>query len=1060
ARTLLSRPRFDHRGVAVAENRDELIAALGNLTPTTADSGKTAFVFSGQGSQRIGMGRELHGTYPLFRETFDALCEHFEFPLRDIVFGDTELALLDDTLYTQTALFAVETALFRLLESFGLRPDFVAGHSVGEITAAHVAGALSLEDACTLVAARGALMQDLPEGGAMIAIATSEQEALAALACHGTAGLAAVNGPASVVISGEEHAVHAIAEQFAERGCRTRRLRVSHAFHSPLMAPMLEEFTTVLKGISFKQPEIPLVSTVTGELLTEHTAAHWVEQIPRPVRFHGAMETLRALGTATLIEVGPDGVLAAAVDETLCIPVLRRDRGEVRALLEALTAVWARGIDVDWAPAFTGEYRHVDLPTYAFQHERFWLETTAAKGNVESAGLTGLDHPFLDALVSLPGGGVVCTGRVSQWDSGRLTGAAVLDMVIHAGDQVGCPVVAELTLDTAPVVGDGITVQITVGGPDDDGHREVRVHSRPVDHALWQEHAQATLTPPRPDSAIALSGGHVDVTLDDDPGAFGIHPRLVDAALEHRQPVVWRDVTLHADGARDLRVRRGPTGGLLATDGTDRPVLTIGSLRFGELPTSRAVEGSLFDVAWVPVRLDQSTSDFIVHEVGEGDARAVVARVLAALQEFGRDRGTGRLVVVTRGLIGPGRGDPVGNAVWGLVRSAQSEEPGRFVLADVDDRSSRLPIGDEPQVAVRDGVAYVPRLRRVTGATPSPRWAPDGTVVITGGTGALGTAVARHLAAEHGIRHLLLVGRSGGAVDLPGARVIACDVADRAALAAVLDGIPAEHPLTGVVHTAGVLDDGVIGTLNRERLDAVFAAKVDGAVNLHELTRDRDLAMFVLFSSAAGIIGSPGQGNYAAANGFLDGLAWRRRAEGLPATSLAWGPWDRGMATGLEQRGPLRPLRPADGMALFDLALGAGRPVLAPMRLHLTAAEDTPPLLHELMPPKRRRANTATGEIFSARLRRLTGDQGAELLLHVVLDATATVLGHRSPETIDPDIPFWDNGFTSLTAVEFRNRITGATGLRLNAAVVYEQPTPRLLTNHLLTTLSPEFAGV
>nr|QGJ79644.1 Polyketide synthase [Amycolatopsis sp. CP2808] len=1056
AHTLLNRARLGHRAAVVAADHDELVTALSGLTPAVAGNGKTAFVFSGQGSQRIGMGRELHGTYPLFREVFDEICGHFEFPLRDIVFGDTELALLDETRYTQAALFAVETALFRLLESFGLRPDFVAGHSVGEITAAHVAGALSLADACVLVAARGKLMHELPQGGAMIAIATSEQEALAALARHETAGLAAVNGPASVVISGEDHAVKAIARQFAERGCRTRRLRVSHAFHSPLMEPVLDEFATVLKGISFAEPEIPLVSTVTGELLTEHSAGHWVEQIPRPVRFHGAIETLQALGTSTLIEVGPDGVLAAAVDETLCVPVLRRDRGEVRALLEALAAVWARGIDVDWTPAFRGGYRHADLPTYAFQHERFWLETTAVEQKVESAGLAGLGHPFLDALVPLPDGGVVCTGRVSQWDSGPLTGAAVLDMVIHAGDQVGCPVVAELTLDTAPVVGDGITVQITVGGPGDNGHREVRVHSRHDDR--WQEHARATLTPPCPGPAIAFSGDHLDVGLDHDPGAFGIHPRLVDAALGHRQPVVWRDVVLHADGARDLRVRHTPAGGLLATDRDDRPVLTIGSLRFGDLPPSRAVEGSLFDVAWVPARVDPSTSDFIVCEAGDGDARTVVARVLAALQEFGRAGGTGRLVVVTRGLVGPGSGDPVGNAVWGLVRSAQSEEPGRIFLADVDDPACRPPIGDEPQVAVRDGVVFVPRLRRVAGVASSPRWAAEGTVVVTGGTGALGTAVARHLATEHGVRHLLLLSRSGGTVDVPGARVVSCDVADRAALAAVLDGVPAEHPLTGVVHTAGVLDDGVIGALDRKRLDTVFAAKVDGAVNLHELTRDRDLAMFVLFSSAAGIIGSPGQGNYAAANGFLDGLAWRRRAEGLPATSLAWGPWETGMATGLDQRGPLRPLREADGMALFDLAAGTGRPVLAPMRLHPAAAEGTPPLLHELMPPKRRRASTATGEPFTARLSRLTGDQCADLLLNVVLDAAATVLGHRSATTIDPDIPFWDNGFTSLTAVEFRNRITGTTGLRLNAAVVYEQPTPRMLTNHLLETLSPEFA--
>ena len=265
-------------------------------------------------------------------------------------------------------------------------------------------------------------------------------------------------------------------------------------------------------------------------------------------------------------------------------------------------------------------------------------------------------------------------------------------------------------------------------------------------------------------------------------------------------------------------------------------------------------------------------------------------------------------------------------------------------------------------------------------------------------------AVARHLVAEYGVRRLLLLSRSGGVVDLAGldvdVEVVACDVADREAVAAVLGRIPAEHPLTGVVHAAGVLDDGVISALTPARLDTVFGPKVDGALNLHELTCDLDLAMFVLFSSAAGTLGSPGQGNYAAANGFLDGLAGQRHAEGLPATSLAWGPWDGGMATGLACRGGVKPLTSVEGMALVDIALCTGYPVLAPMHLEMSAAavEDVPSLLRELVRPKRPTVSTSatSGETLAQRLHRTPEDKRSELLLELVLKTTAVVLGHGS----------------------------------------------------------------
>ncbi|MGH3915550.1 MAG: type I polyketide synthase [Pseudonocardiaceae bacterium] len=1121
ARSLVfSRALWDQRAVVVAGDRQELRAGLEALSRAephravmvgagTAVGGGVGFVFSGQGSQRVGMGRELYEVFPVFREVFDEVCARVDLPLREVVFGPGESGVLDQTVFAQVGLFAVESALYGLLESWGVCPDVVAGHSIGEITAAYVAGVFSLADACVLVQARGRLMQELPPGGAMIAVAASEQEVLSVVAGREeVVGLAAVNGVESVVVSGLEEGVLEIAEGFVARGRRIKRLRVSHAFHSPLIDPMLVEFGTVVEGLTLRAPKIPVISTVTGRLATAEqlcSARYWVEQARRTVRFGDAIEVLRDQEVTTVLELGPDGALTSMIGDShhlVCIPVLRHDHPELPTLLTAVATAHTRGVPTNWKTLLTPPHPPLNLPTYPFQHERFWLESGGVVGNVASTGLVDLGHPVLVAAVSLPGErGMVFTGRASvrthPWLGECVVGgvvvlpaSVVMDMVIRAGDEVGCPVLEELVVETPVVVGEGIAVQVLVDADGEEGRYRAQIYSRPAhdDRALWTHHAQATLAPSLPltKPLVTEAGMVTEVAVEQDPGGFGIHPMLVEAALvgqgaqggEVMVPVVWKDVVLHASGAQALRVQitsLGPaTVSLLASDQADQPVLSIGSLQFHPLSAkllniATGVSEWLFGVEWVRHEVcGVDDGEVQLCEVGDGDVRAVVSRVLGVVQEFLRGAESSRLVVVTRGVMGPDFGDPVGAAVWGLVRSAQSEEPGRIVLVDMDDddlsRSvfSAVAVGNEPQVAVRKGMVFVPRLKRITDVTVSERHVdPEGTVLITGGTGALGMALARHLVAEYGVRRLGLVSRGGGAGKVAGAevQVVACDVADRDALAAVLEQIPAQHPLIGVIHAAGVLDDGVISALDSARLDTVFRPKVQGALNLHELTRDLDLAMFVLFSSAAGTLGSPGQGNYAAANGFLDGLAHQRHAEGLPATSLVWGPWDGGMAAGLVQRGGLKPLTTAEGMALWDLAVRSGRPVVAPIHLDMATAagETVPSLLRELIRPKRPVVNTSAtpGETLAQRLHRVPEDKRSELLLEVVLKTTAVVLGHGSAEAIDPDVAFWDSGFSSLAAVEFRNRLTDATGVRLNAAVVYDQPTPRVLTAYLLAQLSP-----
>uniref|UniRef100_UPI002FDC0D22 type I polyketide synthase n=1 Tax=Streptomyces sp. IBSBF 3136 TaxID=2903524 RepID=UPI002FDC0D22 len=637
---------------------------------------------------------------------------------------------------------------------------------------------------------------------------------------------------------------------------------------------------------------------------------------------------------------------------------------------------------------------------------------------------------------------------------------------------------------------------------------------------------------------------------------FRLHPALLDACLQAiglgtgipesaRLPFTWTGVAVSAPGATRLRVRTSPApeGGvaLEISDGEGRPVASVESLVLRDVDTAElAAAGAvgrdaLFELTWttvptpVPAPLtwehwDRLGADGTVPETvvldsssqasqGSDAVHREVHRVLGVLQRWLADDRYARstLVVVTRNAVAVDQvTDLAGAAVWGLVRSAQSENPGRIVLADLDDLSAlgtALATG-EPQVAVRDGEVRVARLTRpsapltpapatsASSDTPAlaldvtarpPAFAPEGTVLLTGATGMLGRLVARHLVTAHGVRRLLLLGRRGPAAEgsaelvaelaASGAQadVVACDVADRDALAGVLAAVPADHPLTGVVHAAGVLDDGVIGSLTPERVDAVLRPKVDAALNLHELTEMAKLSAFVLFSSAAGVFGNPGQGGYAAANAFLDALAAHRHALGLPAHSLAWGLWDGadGMASDLVDgdrrrmaRTGVRPLSETDGLTLLDAALGTDAPALVPIRLDLTslaAQAELPPLFGTLVRrPAARPAPTDTADTADALRRRLADlpvDAWEAELLEVVRTHAAAILGHAGPEDVPASRPFKELGFDSLSAVEFRNLLNTATGLRLPPTLVFDHPNAAVLAAELTSQLAPDTDG-
>ncbi|QMU69824.1 type I polyketide synthase [Streptacidiphilus sp. P02-A3a] len=1035
-----SRATFEHRAVVLGAGLDELTSGLAALAAGEPAPGvlsgvvppgggsRVGFLFAGQGAQRAGMGRELYAASPVFAEAFDRACALLEaelgLPVREVVLGgDADDVRATQTAYAQSGLFAVEVGLVAMLAAAGIVPDAVAGHSVGEVAAAHAAGVLTLADACRLVAARARLMQALPEGGAMAAIAATEAELAESIEGVDGVELAALNGPSSVVVSGVVERVEALLEVWRGRGRRVRRLRVSHAFHSALMDPVLDELGAVAAEVVHGLPEVAWFGALTGELVNEPGPGYWVEQARRPVRFADAVTAMAAQGVSVFIEIGPDGTLSALGRATLAgpadepadaefVPVLRPKTAVPESVLTAFARAHVRGAAVDWAAVLPAG-RRVALPTYAFAHQQFWAQPGPSGSATGDSGGSEAEQRFWAA--------------VAEGDLATLTGTLAVD-----GSRPFSEVLPALR-----------------------SWRQ-REHDRAATADWRYRIAWEPVADPGP--AARLSGtwlvlapaGTEERTTEGLRallGARGAEPLLieVDAARIDRESLAARIAERVAEGA-------APVAG----------VLSLLALDETPLPQAPAVPAGL-------------------------------AGTLALVQALGAAEVQAPLWVLTRAALTAGPDEaPSGLAqaqVWGLGRVVALEHPDRWGgLIDLPAEWAEWAARDEwdgpaaarlaavlagcgeDQVAIRGAGILGRRLERAPLVRDSGEpWTPRGTALVTGDTGGIGEAAARWLAGR-GAPNLVLAGRSGP--DAPGAARLAAELAEAGATVGVLRADLARREqaagllsrigpdLRAVFHAAGTEQSGPVADTTVADLAEALAEKADGAVRLDQLTEDLELDAFVLFSSIAATWGSGRQPASAAANALLDALARRRRARGLTATSVAWGPWaaegltDGDDATQMRRRG-LRLLDPAQGMRALGQALDQPDAVVTVAdvdwaRFAATFALRRPsPLIADLPEVSRSLAETdaaapapAAGTALGRQLAALTAVEQTRLLLDLTRSRVAAVLGHASAEDVQADWAFSDLGFDSLTAVELRDRLAAATGLRLPATLVFDYPTP------------------
>ncbi|WP_151771072.1 type I polyketide synthase [Streptomyces abyssomicinicus] len=1036
----LTRSRFEHRAAVVAAGRNDFEAALASIatgTPVPAVVSGVAgrgtrpvFVFPGQGAQWVGMAVELLESSPVFAarmaECAAALAPYIDWSLLDVVRSGEGLERVD---VVQPVLWAVMVSLAELWRSYGVQPAAVIGHSQGEIAAAAVAGILSLEDAAKVVALRSRAITALAGLGGMVSIAQPAAWVRDTItAWDGRISVAAVNGPSSTVVSGDVDALDELIAACESAGVRARKVDVDYASHSAHVEAIRDELAKLLTGITPQQGNTPLYSSLTGRLLdiaeTAMDGGYWYDNLRNTVEFEDATRAALTDGHTVFVEVSPHPVLGIGLQGTVeeagtdaaVLGTLRRDEGGPERFLTSLAEAHCHGVTVDWDTVFAGTgARRTDLPTYAFQGNRYWIADEIAPPAPADVEANPADTAFWEAVELADVQAVADLLRVDAEEAAQTLGA------------------------TVPYLS-AWRKRLRETSSTDDWRYEV----------TWRAN-------PRPATARLTGTWLVPVaeSLADDP-----YTAAVLTALEQHGAEAVLLAVPEAD-TTDPQALAARVGDALTRDPLASPAGVLSLLALDGVPHP--------DASAVP--------------------RGYAATV-TLLQALGRAGIHAPLWTATRGAVSVNVADPLDSpyqaAVWGMGRVAALEHPDRWGgLLDLppvlDERTSALlaaALGDngpEDQLAVRTAGTFVRRLRRLPlkAASGDNSWRTNGTVLVTGGTGALGGQVARWLAGN-GAEHLLLVSRRGPAA--PGAdalrdeltalgaqvTVAACDTGDRDALAALIASVPEDRPLSAVVHTAAVLDDSVIDSLDLEQIDRALHAKARAAFNLHELTAGFGLKAFVLFSSFGGTVGTPGQGNYAPGNAVLDALAVHRRSRGLPATSVAWGAWaGGGMAEGdfgdtLSRHG-LREMKP-------ELATGALQQALEQDETSLLIADidwerfytaftaiRSSPLLEDIPEVKavaRAMAESGGGDEPSELVQRLAGlteQEQENVLVELIRECVSAVLGFSGNEAVPVRKAFREMGFDSVTAVELRNRLSSRTGLKLPVTTAFDYPTSKTL---------------